>query len=119
MADRIPTVELCEQGKNRGFSFPKAPGSTVGRADFNSIKPHGDHDTLRLMEEIVTDLRPSKEQLAVKAAEFEATGLNPEATRKKARTALDVAEFLRKRAAEELSTPIAEGPVPTKRGSIQ
>lgn len=99
-------AELHKQGKSKVFGFPKEPGMAVGRADFNSIKPGGGHDMLRLMEEVIADLRPSEEQLAAKAAEFEVKGVDAETAKQKARAALDIAEFLRKRATEELGIPI-------------
>jgi hypothetical protein len=95
-------ASLREQGRSQPFGFPKAPGSAVGRADFNSIKPRGNHDTLRLMEQVVEDLRPTKEARMQKMAELEAKGiaLDSDAGRK-ALAAFDIARTLHKRATEE------------------
>ncbi len=107
---------LAEQEMNRPFSFAAEAGAAVGRADFNSIRADGrPHDELRLMEEVVAGLRPTPEQLAAKAAEFEAKGSSPELALKKARAAIDIAEHLRKRATEEMGIPFAvEKPVARK-----
>jgi hypothetical protein len=93
---------LMKHGISESFTYPLGYGSTIGRADFNSIVPSTNHDMLRLAEQIVAPLRPTSQQIINRQTELIATGVDPTYARKEAYDALDPMQIIRIRAHDEL-----------------
>lgn len=107
LALQKPVAEaLKAAGVSQDFSFPKPAEHTIGRADFNSIHSGGEAPTLRLMEDVVADLRPSAAELDHKATDEIKAGEDLAVTIGRVGRANDLAQVLRKRAHDELAVEI-------------
>lgn len=97
-------AELRAQGLSQEFSHPAQAKWYYGRADFNELNKVGHNPTvLRLAEESLARLRPTKEAVDEAADHIAATtGVTVDIARKKARAKLDIMTAIRNRRRAEL-----------------
>jgi hypothetical protein len=94
---------LGELGMNRSFTFPHAPGATIGRADFNWISDPA-YGALQLAEQSLARIRPDGAALVARQQQLMLQkGLDAEAAMQQARKSLDAMTVIRNRAMAEIT----------------